>query len=73
MADQLVEIDRQDWPALRDLYARNSATTFMGHNLIDNYIRWTQQQPNFPNLVFYSLNGDWRDGTFAAIVSLFSR
>lgn len=68
MADKLVEIESQNWPALRDLYAPNSPKTFIGHSAVDNFIRWTDQQPDIPNLVFYSLNGDWSDGTFAVIV-----
>lgn len=69
MADKLSEIACHDWPALRDLYAPNSPVTFLTHNLVDNFIRWTDQEPDFPNLVFYSLNGDWSDGTFAVDVS----
>lgn len=70
MSNKLVKIERHDWPALRDLFAPNSPTTFVPHNLVDNFIRWTDEQPDFPSLIFYSLNGDWSDGTFTAIVSL---
>lgn len=69
MADKLVEIERHDWPALRDLFAPNSPKTFIAHSAVDNFIRWTDQQPDISNIVFYSLNGDWSDGTFAVIVS----
>lgn len=69
MADKLVEIERRDWPALRDLYSPNSPATFIAHSAVDTYIRWTNQQPDLPNLAIYSLNGDWSDGSFAAVVS----
>lgn len=69
MVDKLVEIERYNWPELRDLYTPNSPKTLLGHCCVDNFIRWTNQQPDFPNLAIYSLNGDWSDGTFAVIVS----
>lgn len=69
MSDKLVEIERHNWPALRDLYAPHSPATFIGHNLVANFIRWAKQEPDIANIALYCLNGDWNDGTFAATVS----
>lgn len=69
MSDNLVEIERHKWPLLRDLYAPHSPVTFIGHNLVANFIRWTKQDPDIANIALYCLNEDWSDGTFAATVS----
>lgn len=69
MKNKLIEIGREHWPALRNLYTANSPE-FFGYVLVDTFIRWTEQQPNnLPEVKLYSLNGDWSDGTYAAIVS----
>lgn len=60
-------IGREKWPILRTLYSAHDPTTFLGHCTIDNYIRWSEKESQ-NNIVFYSLNGDWSDGTFVVIV-----
>lgn len=68
MAEQLVKIERENWPKLRDLYSRNDPTALLGHRVVENYIQWFDKSPSAQNINFYSLDGDWSDGTFVAIV-----
>lgn len=67
--NQLVEVERNKWPALRDLYQSDWPEHFLGFLTVDTFIRWTEKQPNIKNLCIYSLNGDWSDGTFVCVVS----
>ncbi|XP_055839994.1 uncharacterized protein LOC129907695 [Episyrphus balteatus] len=60
----LVEIPLEDWSKLRDLY-ENRKLESNSYNMIQNYINWLKKDPSLKDLVkFYSLNGDWSDGTF---------
>lgn len=68
MSNKLVEIQTKNWLQLRNLYAPNGPHTFLGYNLVDNYVRWLEKDSNLKNIIFYSLNGDWSDGTFIVIV-----
>lgn len=68
MFEKLVEIERENWLKLRDLYSAQDPNTFLGYCSVDNYIRWFEKDPNIQNVVFYCLNDDWSDGTFVAIV-----
>lgn len=67
--DRLVEIPHSDLPALRDLFLPDWPKHIIGHDLVNNYIRWFAKDPTFNEATFYSLNGDWSDGTFIVIVS----
>lgn len=69
MSDKLVEIESQDWAALRDLYSAEDPNTIYAHCTVDNYIRWLEKEPQQKDWRFYSLNGDWSDGTYAVVVS----
>lgn len=66
--DHLVEIDRKDWPILKQLYL-NIPKSFYAYTSIDTYIRWTEQDPNLDGVNIFCLNGNFSDGTFVAIVS----
>lgn len=68
MTNQLVKIESKDWPQLRELYLPETSETILGLSTINNYIRWTADEPQIDNLTIYSLNGDWLDGTFAVVV-----
>lgn len=70
MTDYLAEIDRKDWPKLRDLYTPNGIKSYVAFITIDNFIRWFEQDPNIKHVKFYCLNGDFSEGTFVIIVSL---
>lgn len=69
-ADKLVEIMRSELPQLRNLYQVNWPENMLGYYTVDNFIRWFEQKSKIKNLVLYSLNGDFTDGTFVAIVKL---
>lgn len=66
--DCLVEIDRKDWPILKQLYL-NVPKSFYAYISIDTYIRWTESDPNLDGVNIFCLNGNFSDGTFVAIVS----
>lgn len=68
--NELVEIKPVDWPELRDKFLDNWPVDHVGYYLVDNYVRWVNQDSNIKNLKFYSLNGDWSDGTFVVVVSI---
>lgn len=67
MEDSLVEIDRRNWTALRDLYSPENPESYLSYSLLDNYIRWSEHEPESVDITFYSLNGDYSDGTFLGI------
>lgn len=67
--NHLVEIPKENWPELRDLFKPNWPENILGYSTIDNYCRWNEKDSNIKNLVIYSLNGDWSDGTYLVIVS----
>lgn len=66
---RLVEIPSSEWPRLQEKFVADWPKEFCGYYLVDNYIRWIQQEPHIKNLAFYSLDGDWSDGTFCVVVS----
>lgn len=68
MADHLVQIQPEEWPKLKGSYLPETPETVLGLATIDNYIRWIKNDPKTENLIFYSLNGDWSDGTFVVKV-----
>lgn len=69
MTDQIVEINRKDWPKLKELYTPDGVKSYIAYTTIDNYIRWFDQDPNTKHVKFYCLNGDFSDGTFVVTVS----
>lgn len=65
---RLVEIQRNDWKILLELYAENK-TDSTGYRTIQNYMRWIEKNSEL-DIKFFSLDGDWKtDGTFIIIVS----
>lgn len=69
MENHLVKIPKENWSELRDLFKVNWPDNILGYSTIDNYYRWNQKDSDIKNLVIYSLNGDWSDGTYIVIVS----
>lgn len=65
---KLVEIPRNSLLNLRNLFLQNWPEHILGYDLINNYIRWFNQDPNYDKAKILSLNGDWSDGTFLIIV-----
>lgn len=70
MSDKLVEIESENWAALRNLYSAEDPNTIYAHCTVDNYIRWLETEPQQKDWFIYSLNGDWSDGTYAVVVSM---
>lgn len=71
IADHLVEIQHKDLPILREMYNSPGGRTHTAYTTIDNYIRWIENGPEERKFIkFYSLNGDFSDGTFAVTVSI---
>lgn len=69
MTDQIVEIDKKDLPALKELYIPDGVKNYIAYTTIDNYIRWFEQDLNIKHIEFFCLNGDFSDGTFVVTVS----
>lgn len=69
----LVEIPVEDWAELRDMYTDNWPSNYSTYFAIDNGIRLKMQDPVMykKEIQIYSLNGDWNDGTFIMVVSIF--
>lgn len=58
MADELVEIEREHWPKLRDLYLPKIPENYISYSILEAYTRWAEQDPESADMVCYSLNGD---------------
>lgn len=71
MTDRLVEISRDDWPRLKELYTPDGSKSYLAYTTIDSCIRCLDQDPNYEHFKVYCLNGDFSDGTFVATVSSF--
>lgn len=71
MENRAIKIEYQDWPKLRKLYLPERPETILGLCTLSNYIRWHEKQSSIESLAIYSLNGDWSDGTFVVVVTLF--
>lgn len=69
MQDKICEIPAEKWAELRDFFLPNWPRNIYAYNLLENYIRWLEKDPNIKNLKVYSLNDDWSDGTFVVVVS----
>ncbi|EDW88435.1 uncharacterized protein LOC6527635 [Drosophila yakuba] len=66
--DSLVEIPRNEWKKLRDLYVHKDMDP-QGYLCIKNFINWVEIDPEL-KVSFLSLNGDWQsDGTFLLTLS----
>lgn len=68
MVDRLVEIERKDWPVLKELYKPDGKKSYVAYITIDTYIRWFEQDPELKHVTFFCLNGDFSDGTFVVTV-----
>lgn len=68
-SNKLVEIPKEEWQHLRDLYKVDWPSNLVGFYTLDNFVRWTEKDPNIKNLKAYSLDGDYSDGTFLFVVS----
>lgn len=72
LLNKLVKISCCHWPALRDMYLHNWPQNMVGFYTVDNYIKWVERKPSLTengNFQFFSLNGNWQDGTFIVAVS----
>lgn len=69
MCHKITRIQPSDWMMLRDLCKTNWPENIASYQTIDNFIRWYNQDPKLEHVNFYSLNGDWSDGTFLIVVS----
>lgn len=69
--NRLVKIPKQNWSELRDLFKVNWPENILGYSTIDNYYTWNKKDSDIKDLVIYSLNGDWSDGTYIVIVSYY--
>lgn len=72
MTDKLVVIEPKDLPSLKVLYEKDESNGVLASMAIDNYIQWIKQDPNVTDINFLCLNGDFSDGTFVVIASVFS-
>lgn len=70
MSDKLVAIESEHWAALRDIYSADNPHTIYSHCTVENYIQWREKEPHAVDWTFYSLNGEWGDGTYALVVSI---
>lgn len=68
MSDYLVEIEKINWPILKDLYTPDGEKSYTAFTTIDNYIRWFEEDSNIKHVKFVCLNGDFSDGTFVVTV-----
>lgn len=66
MCHKLVEIPTIQWPDLRDMYIKRKDRASC-YNTIQTFINWKNKEPKM-SLKIYSLNGNWKDGTFVAKV-----
>uniref|UniRef100_A0A182WFH1 Uncharacterized protein n=1 Tax=Anopheles minimus TaxID=112268 RepID=A0A182WFH1_9DIPT len=57
--DQLVEIPREDWSALRNLFQRDWPKHEFAYYLLGNYLNWMEHQET-KDVTCYSLNDNWR-------------
>lgn len=66
--DKLKPINREDWPALRDMFQSEWPQHELGYNTIQNYINWVAIDPKIKQLQILGLNDNWRDnGTFIVV------
>lgn len=67
--DHIVELTPNFWHKLQDLL--NWPENQIGYLLVDDYIKWAEKVAvnHIKNVKFYTLNGDFSDGTFVVVVS----
>lgn len=68
--DKLVEIPVGEWFQLQELFRCDWPKHIIAFNVLDNAIRWLKQDPQLKYFKFFSLNGDWSDGTFIQMVRI---
>ena len=66
MCNKLVEIPPIQWPELRDMYTERKNYSSC-YNTLQTFINWKNKEPEM-SLSIYSLNGNFKDGTFVAKV-----
>lgn len=72
MSDCLVEISPKDLPVLKNLYKNDESNNILAILTIENYIRWFEQDPAVEYVKFFCLNGDFSDGSFVVLASVYS-
>jgi len=66
--DELVKIEPQFWPELRNKFLVDWPKNCSGYFTVNNYIEWRQKDPEYNGYEFFSLNNDWiNDGTFIVL------
>lgn len=70
MEDHLVRIGLKDLAILKKLFKDRGPTIYVTYTAIKNYNNWIEKNPKIENCEFFSLNGDFADGTFVVIVSI---
>lgn len=68
MGDKLVEIPLKQLENLKEKYQENWPSNLVPYYTIQNYINWFEKVSSLPKIKFYSLNGDFRDGTYLIVV-----
>lgn len=69
MKDILEDINEEDLVSLRDLYKEHLPETVQPYLFLQHWIRWKSTNPNV-RIEFTCPEGNWKDGTFIAIVSV---
>lgn len=72
MTDNLVEINQNDLPILRNLFESSGSNGDIGRMTINNYIGFFKQDPSVKHVKVFCLNGDFSDGTFVITVNIHS-
>lgn len=70
MANNLVEVRREDLPILRNMYKSKGSKGYIGYMTLGNYISWFEQDPNVRHIKVFCLNGDFADGAFVVTVNM---
>lgn len=67
--NKLTIIQKHEWPILRDLHLPDWPANIAAYYAINSYMKWCEINSELAKSVqFYSLNGDWQDGTFFIVV-----
>lgn len=71
---KLVEISRQNWEELRDLFLVDWPENILGYSIVNNFVEFQKRKGDnvdINHLKFYSLDGAWRnEGAFLIIVRI---
>lgn len=70
MSKGRVSIPCVEWPKLRDLFLIEWPKHIVPYSLLQNYINWSVKVAEYveKNVEIYSLDSDWKDGTFYLVV-----